>query len=309
MNTLIKSILSRLDEQMLTSRGFFWKLSNLYQSNRTKSFLSVSGGRNASSGFLISHVILSFLIASGCNDSPGEVRSKSTNITDLDGAVPPAEVAGGYADFQCGLENLGIGCVVRREGFALDVSKVKPNPTFELYTSTLPLAQQPKVKDIAPSESGKMIFNTAPSSNSWGMIIVPANTDILKLVGFVKGNLSNPGMAIGVAIQGSLAGERIVAPMTQCTMIDFLTEWGNTHPSDYDSKQVTAIPTSLGNALLADSLVKEAVNQARTNCQSSKKTSVEKKNFETQMGRLFSQWVTSENVDVSGALTKAIAPK
>lgn len=247
-------------------------------------------------------VILPLTIS--CTDSQIQINKRTSGADHSDDASPPEEVLGASIEIECGLENMGIGCLMRRDGFHLDLSKLPKTPDFELYLMESAPASEMIVSDVS-ADMKILSFESAPSNNKWGAIIKPSSDgDKIGLYGFLYSNLSNPDMGIGIALKSSLGGQRRIAKISQCAMVSYLVEWGANNNTQASTKQVTAIPTDLGTVLSSDGLIKQALDVAKVKCEDKGALKSDKLAFQTAMKLAFYQWAIAEGVDFDAAFTK-----
>ena len=248
---------------------------------------------------LLNLAVLTGLLVS-CNQPPEDNSKIKTSpkarvaVDNNDDAVQtPKEVAGAFADFNCDAGTVGIGCKIRRraDGLEVNLDQFKFPPSFELYFSQSKLPSQ--IDGTTPLPVPKSP-TTSQASNGWGLNIAFSESDSSSIVEFLKANVVNPDISIGLAFKidapnGNTNGDkgRLIARLDRCVMISYLTEWGLNPPS---ANTLATLPTSVYEMLKTQALVKIALENQTTACASG--LAQAKKAFSQEALKAAEQWFT-----------------
>jgi hypothetical protein len=232
-----------------------------------------------------------------CNQPPADNSKIKTSprasvaVDNNDDAVQtPKEVAGAFADFNCDASTMGIGCKIRRraDGLEINLNQFKFPPSFELYFSQSKLPSQ--IDGTAPLPV-PYSPTTSQAANGWGLNIAFSESDSTNIVEFLKANVVNPDISIGLAFKSDAQNGdkgRLIARLDRCVMISYLTEWGLNPPS---ANTLATLPTSVYEMLKTQTLVNIALKNQSTTCAPG--LAQAKKTFSQEALKAAEQWFTN----------------
>ena len=244
---------------------------------------------------LLNLAVLTGLIVS-CNQPPADNSKIKTSpkasvaVDKNDDAVQtPKEVAGAFADFNCDASTMGIGCKIRRraDGLTINLDQFNIKPSFELYFSMSKLPSQIDGTSPLPVPYSPA---TSQATNGWGLNITFSESDSSKIVEFLKANVVNPDISIGLAFKidaPNVDKGRLIARLDRCVMISYLTEWGLNPPS---ANTLATLPTSVYEMLKTQTLVNIALQNQTTACAPG--LAEAKKVFSQEALKAAEQWFT-----------------
>jgi hypothetical protein len=229
----------------------------------------------------------------GCNQpaaDDGKIKSApKANVADDDAVQPPKEVAGAFADFNCDASSVGIGCKIRRkaDGLEINLDQFNIKPSFELYFS---MSKLPAQMDGTSALPVPYLPTTSQASNGWGLNIEFSDSDSSKIIEFLKLNIVNPDISIGLAFKiDAPNGDKgkFIARLDRCVMISYLTEWGQNPPS---ANTLATLPTSVYEMLKTQTLVNIALQNQSESCKTG--LAEAKKTFSQEALKAAEQWFT-----------------
>jgi len=131
---------------------------------------------------------------------------------------------------------------------------------------------------------------TSQASNGWGLNIEFSDSDSSKIIEFLKLNIVNPDISIGLAfIIDAPNGDKgkFIARLDRCVMISYLTEWGQNPPS---ANTLATLPTSVYEMLKTQTLVNIALQNQSESCKTG--LAAAKKTFSQEALKAAEQWFT-----------------
>ena len=210
-----------------------------------------------------------------------------------DQVAAPSEIAGAFADFECGAEAPGIVCKMRSKDsnaeVYLDLLTIKPE--FELILSQSIL---PNREDVNKTSSlRKIALTTSQVSTKWGLVIDAEPASVNELIHFLKSSFLNPDTTLGIVLKNPKNSDpRLIARLDRCTLVSFLMEWGY-NPASKNTPGT--LPTSVQSMLQTQdiaNLTAAALRSQSLSCFSAeKKTELElKRMFSAEMLAAANEW-------------------
>jgi len=243
--------------------------------------------------------LLALVSCSETNDTSKTASSSTaTQPKDQDQVAAPSEIAGAFADLECGADAPGIVCKMRSKDsnaeVYLDLLAIKPE--FELILSQSIL---PKREDVNKTSGlRKIALTTSQVASKWGLVIDAAPASVNELTAFLKSSFLNPDTTLGILFKNPKSSEpKLIARLDRCTLVSFLMEWGY-NPASKNTPGT--LPTSVQSMLQTQditNLTAAALKSQSLSCFSAgKKPELElKRQFSGEMLAAANEWFLRSN--------------
>lgn len=243
--------------------------------------------------------LLALVSCSETNDTSKTASSPPATLPkDQDQVAAPSEIAGAFADLECGADAPGIVCKMRSKDsnaeVYLDLLAIKPE--FELILSQSILPKREEVNKT--SGLRKIALTTSQVASKWGLVIDADPASVNELTAFLKSSFLNPDTTLGILFKNPKSSEpKIIARLDRCTLVSFLMEWGY-NPASQNTPGT--LPTSVQSMLQSQdiaNLTAAALKSQSLSCFSAgKKTELElKRLFSAEMLAAANEWFLRSN--------------